>query len=258
MTTETRLSITKAAPSAEQAGHPYADRFVRTSLNYRMRALGIPAKMCSRCLRIQSLSSFSKYTQASDGLYANCRTCKSEIHALKQATDPEYRRKAAERTRNYYAEHTEERKAYSVRHRSEVRSRNVARNANRVPDPDALKRCAGRCNELLPETSFRLDRGRPDGLRSRCKACTGDAARPLCWDTHGDPTGQTCYLCMTPIAGPREAQADHLLPVSRGGSEDPANLRWTHSPCNASRNDRLLTAEEWARIDHLNQNGDLR
>lgn len=36
--------------------------------------------------------------------------------------------------------------------------------------------------------------------------------------------------------------ADHLVPRSRGGSDELENLRPAHRACNAGRRDRLLTA----------------
>lgn len=251
--TRTRRLISPAAFSPPNATlHPYGDRTARTALNRRLQGRGVPAKACSRCLVIQSCTAFEAFRSASDGLRSYCRSCKGAEHAKKQAADADYRRRANDRTRAYYAENAEQRKAYSKLHKKTRRAANQAKHADRVQDPNATKRCTGRCGELLPETSFRLDRGQPDGLRTRCRDCATGAARLICWQTHGAPEGQVCYLCMALIESASDAQADHLLPQSTGGPDEPGNLRWTHAECNASRSARPLTPDEWRRIDFLN------
>lgn len=59
--------------------------------------------------------------------------------------------------------------------------------------------------------------------------------------------GWTCWLCNEPIR--RDVQAphplshsvDHLVPQSRGGRHEAANLRAAHLLCNALRSDRCVT-----------------
>lgn len=49
--------------------------------------------------------------------------------------------------------------------------------------------------------------------------------------------GRTCHLCGTPGA----TTADHLIPRSKGGTDDvEANLRPAHHSCNSVRGDRDL------------------
>lgn len=52
--------------------------------------------------------------------------------------------------------------------------------------------------------------------------------------------GRVCHLCRQPGA----TTADHLIPRSKGGSDDvETNLRPAHAGCNSIRRDRSL--EEW-------------
>lgn len=75
----------------------------------------------------------------------------------------------------------------------------------------------------------------------------GRAARVLRRLT-AETYGTTCHICGEPIdlavAGPdpRAFTADHLVPRSRGGSDDLANLRPAHLGCNSSRGTTPLTA----------------
>ena len=38
--------------------------------------------------------------------------------------------------------------------------------------------------------------------------------------------------------GPRAGSVDHLVPVSKGGTDDPSNLRWACRTCNCARGNR--------------------
>lgn len=54
----------------------------------------------------------------------------------------------------------------------------------------------------------------------------------------------TCWLCHSPVSRtaaaphPRSATVDHVVPVSKGGSNDAGNLRCAHWSCNVTRNNR--------------------
>ncbi len=62
--------------------------------------------------------------------------------------------------------------------------------------------------------------------------------------------GWTCHLCGDSIdrerhyqgwINPEGASVDHVVPLSRGGSNDPANLKAAHWSCNVRRGNRLMT-----------------
>lgn len=46
-----------------------------------------------------------------------------------------------------------------------------------------------------------------------------------------------CHLCGKPV-NPDYYDVDHVLPRSKGGTEDPQNLRLSHPFCNRSKQDR--------------------
>jgi len=56
-----------------------------------------------------------------------------------------------------------------------------------------------------------------------------------------------CYYCHEHVG--RKYHVDHVIPVSRGGSNDPSNLVIACHSCNESKNDRL--PHEWARGGRL-------
>lgn len=48
------------------------------------------------------------------------------------------------------------------------------------------------------------------------------------------PKGGICWLCGLPGADTR----DHVRPISKGGTNDPSNLRPAHRACNSRRGNR--------------------
>jgi len=224
--------------------HSLANRETRTAINYALSARGIPLKVCSQCLALKSLVDFEKFTSASDGLRSFCRACRTADRARRYFGDPEYRAKHNARAVQWS-------KANPDRVRELASARGAARrvaNASKVPDPSVMKRCGGRCGQLLPETAFRFDRGTRDGLRPTCRNCTADCRR-RCRKAHGTPEGQTCYLCGEAILTASGAWVDHVVPRSKGGGDEPENLRWTHGGCNGARHNKPLTAEQMQRLE---------
>jgi len=127
--------------------------------------------------------------------------------------------------------------------------------------PDLLRQCT-KCGERKPLTAYytRQMRGRPY-IRAHCKLChravppththfinavrslrrrgvTGMSI-PALRKVIGEPWDAPCYVCGD-LIGPRKASLDHVYPVSRGGTHEPSNLRWTHRSCNQIKTDRTL------------------
>ena len=60
--------------------------------------------------------------------------------------------------------------------------------------------------------------------------------------------GRTCHLCGMYIRG--QVSVDHIIPRSKGGTDDIANLRPAHPRCNSRRGNRdipkpLQTTVSW-------------
>jgi 5-methylcytosine-specific restriction endonuclease McrA len=50
----------------------------------------------------------------------------------------------------------------------------------------------------------------------------------------------TCGICGRLVIDARTAHIDHIVPLSKGGTDRLLNLRVTHAACNMSRGDRPL------------------
>lgn len=117
------------------------------------------------------------------------------------------------------------------------------------------------CGQYLPIMEFGVNLKNLDGLMSKCRKCSRHEVQRECiqrrrarkleatvetftraeliryWiDNSIDP--DICIYC----GGPHEHD-DHVIPLSRGGTHERANLMPACASCNCSKGDKLL--EEW-------------
>lgn len=110
--------------------------------------------------------------------------------------------------------------------------------------PDGLKACRYQPAHQgpLPLAEFFVSASRPDGLSERCRACTGRSYRRRAlahWRASG--IALECTYCQGPFE-----HVDHIIPTSRGGTDDLSNLTPACTSCNTSKGDRL--PEEWLAL----------
>lgn len=63
-----------------------------------------------------------------------------------------------------------------------------------------------------------------------------------CYLTHVCPSRHFCLqcaLCRNPITDLKEAELDHRVPLSKGGSDDPSNLQLAHRACNRTKGAKM-------------------
>lgn len=136
------------------------------------------------------------------------------------------KRKAA--NREYHAENREERNAQS---RLRARTHREEANATLI-----------RWRKKNPERQNMLGRIANYLRRARIHAAPGYAT-PDQIAARVEFFGRRCAYC----GGPFE-HVDHVIPISRGGSNWPANLRPACQPCNRSKWNKLLS--EWEGPPH--------
>ena len=54
-----------------------------------------------------------------------------------------------------------------------------------------------------------------------------------------DRDGLVCRLCGDDVPAVADVDIDHIVPVTRGGSDHPSNLQVTHASCNRRKGNRL-------------------
>lgn len=99
--------------------------------------------------------------------------------------------------------------------------------------------------DLICRDLWRLEHPHPADLDPSLKRPALRPRRKQGYQKHAaavfERDGWTCWLCGQPIPqdarvpDPRAATLDHLVPRSRGGDDDPANLGAAHFVCNVRR-----------------------
>lgn len=175
-------------------------------------------KACSTCKEKKPSDDFHKHSAMPSGLSFECRSCAKARLDDKIRANPDF-------YRNDYAKHRD-------RHR---RSRKEYRNRHR-------ERCINRCREWRAENpekhlaSVHARRARTlnaegahtakdvrrirEAQRNKCATCCADL----------DKTG--CHV-------------DHIVPLSKGGSNWPSNLQMLCPPCNLRKSAK--DPQEWAQ-----------
>lgn len=239
-----------------------SDSKTRLRVNKALKKLG--AKCCNRCQTIKSLSQFG--ASARDGVKSECHLCmavrKSDAgyktrereRIAGKRKDPKFRGRERLRERTYRASRRTDPEI--LRKEAAYQAERQATNTSRpldIGDAHISKRCTpvsnGGCGRLLTRGDFYRYRRSNDQRQSRCKKCDVDRRyRAECRDAHGLPENAVCHLCGLDGMTEGNAHADHLIPRSRGGSDDASNLRWAHAACNISRGNKPLTSIQLSRI----------
>jgi 5-methylcytosine-specific restriction endonuclease McrA len=190
------------------------------------------SKACKRCLQIKAPVLFKKEKRAASGLAAICLSChsnqvreytknnKDKVKALRKKRydkDPQTR---IARSQKWANENPVKRKqieaTYRANHRKETQARSEAWRLKNLHKPREYK--LRRRARIQSNGQFLI-------LPKEIKRLYESA----------------CFYCQ----GQQRIEADHLIPVSKGGRHSVGNLvpacRW----CNASKGNRLLS--DWKR-----------
>jgi 5-methylcytosine-specific restriction endonuclease McrA len=198
-------------------------------------------RKCTKCQQIKpATSEYFDYRDAKCGtLHAECKPCKAERWQKHLQENPQYwhnwYQERAEHVkasvREYYQEHTGERIAYRKKYYLEHRE------------------------ECLAKVSIykRTHRGAYTALQHKRNAMKNGVP-----GTHTDKDIQDqykrqkgkCYYCSCKLGKQRgDYTVDHVIPISRGGSNAPSNLVITCPSCNFSKHNKL--PHEWPQGGRL-------
>ena len=210
---------------------------------YFDEALGAWVKKCPRCNVVKPLERFKMAHGTRTGACLECHNAEgrqrhaANLEQSRAAKRESVRRwssknkeKAREKSRRAYAKHRERYLAY---HRTEER-RTQAREYQR-----------GYQARLTPEQKEAIrERQRP--VKAECaarrraqkqKTAVARIRRKTIWERDD----YTCYLWCGRRLTPGEITLDHVIPLSRGGTHTPDNLRVACGPCNSRKGTRLLS-----------------
>lgn len=167
----------------------------------------LTTKQCTLCKRDLPHASFWRDKDSRDGLGRRCKECHG---ALNRDWERRHRKeRAAKQRQRISANREKERRRYKQvyerrKHTPEYRARMRLRSVCR------RARRQGHPPGSMLHTKYRQQRGK-------------------------------CYWCKAPLGD--VYHVDHVIPLSRGGTNDLSNLVLACPPCNLSKNDRL--PHEW-------------
>jgi len=186
----------------------------------------VPAsKRCPRCTATKASTEFHRRSRSKDGLAPWCRACVSDYDRARYNANPEA---AVERARLWQEANRQSKAAISRRWAAEHPE--IARNAVR------------RWNAANPDRVRKIKRDAQQRRRAR-----QEGARREEWTTSEilERDGWQCQIpiCRCPVDRSIDPAAeyawrgtvDHIVPISRGGDDTPANLRAAHQTCNSAK-----------------------
>jgi len=202
-------------------------------------------KQCSKCEQFFPATPefFDRTKLQKSGLYPSCKVCGKvyyESHKeqrriydkQRQPQKTEYARQYRQTEKNkayrreyavqYHQEHPEQKKRYYERHSEEI---NVQRRQHRKDYPDLY---AG------------IDRAHKHKRRAQKRASQG-AYTPQQLQEQMHRQKSKCYYCKMKLG--MIYHADHVVPLSRGGSNDISNIVIACPTCNMRKHARL--PHEW-------------
>ena len=179
------------------------------------------SKVCSKCKKRKSASSFNRSRRGKLGLHSYCRACdaenkrewylKNKEHALQKTK--EWQERNPERFSENQRKHKEK---YKERY-SEYHKAWAAENRDK---------CRLKKHKYYAQLKRQLGEVSPDAVKSLFKEQAGK-----------------CLYCNREL---QEYHLEHKVPISRGGLHDDKNLCLSCPTCNLRKKDK--TAEEFQRI----------
>ena len=185
-------------------------------------------KVCTKCGEDKPLSEYGKRKDSKDGHRNDCKVCRS---AEKKAYYEASREKVAAANKAYYEANREKLKAESRAYRE----------ANR--DEIAAWKKAYHAEKWANDPEYRA---RLAAASTRRKRLLKNAKQePYIREDIFERDNWTCGLCDEPIdpelkyPESESASIDHIVPISHGGDDIPANVQAAHLSCNISKGNRV-------------------
>lgn len=200
-------------------------------------------KTCMKCNESKTLDCFGKLTKSKDGLRSECKECRKQYYL-----DNSEKEKA--RTMRWYLDNPERKKASDRKYRLDNPEKANARSKKYALDnPEKVKAAKRKYRLANPEKTAdrrkKWDLDNREQARSRCQV---RRARKLANGVFKISVTELIKLYASPCfyCGSKDLiEADHVIPISRGGRHSIGNLVPACRSCNGSKGKKLLV--EWKK-----------
>lgn len=214
--------------------------------------MDIVLKCCTKCKQKKPATSeyFHKHPRGVNGLHPVCKDCRSTAKPPKPPEDtrqcaickerfpatPEYFYPQKEKPGGirYYCRKCSSKKASGYRN-ADLEKNHQQQKALREKHHEYQINRLLKYRQSYPEKYLAYNRNRA----ARKKAVAGKHTPQQIQEQY-ERQGKKCYYCHKKLI---KFHVDHVVPISRGGSNDPDNLVITCAFCNQSKHDRL--PHEW-------------
>lgn len=190
-------------------------------------------KRCPKCGEIKPLTEYHRDATHKDGSGSRCKVCDA---ARRRAYHEAHREEDSARGRAYHEAHKEEAnawsRAYYEAHKKEIAARQAAYREIHKKEIAARDRAYRKTPQgrAVNNAVHARRRGNP-GLQ----ALTADMIQEVTEASDG-----ICPYCGETF---EDGHIDHIIPVSKGGTNDRENLVYCCAHCNLSKRDKDL--EDW-------------
>lgn len=214
-------------------------------------------KVCKVCTQTfpRTAEYFHRHPKTRDGFQPKCKACAAAYAA-------EYRAKHVSRlsasSRVYYASHHTEirqsQKSYYVENRDAIRAHQKALRESTGVLGQQQRRLYDRRYRLLNDDRLRQQkhayyqrnrlafRSWSQAYKARRRAAPGHHTEADVKQQYATQAGK-CYWCDKPLGS---FERDHVVPLTRGGTNWPENIVVACPTCNRSKGNRL--PEDWLQI----------
>jgi 5-methylcytosine-specific restriction endonuclease McrA len=203
-------------------------------------------KACYICARELPATSefFTRDKTREDGLHPYCKTCRNEKRSKERHSNPNAQEKDRERARQWFYENRERARAKTKELYHANREERIKQTRQwREQNPERYR--ANNANRYPKYYTEHREEYRAwvRNRRARQRQAPGKHTPADIEHLYDQQQGK-CAYCQCSLQN--GYHVDHIVPLARGGSNDPSNLALACASCNKSKGDRLLS--EWNPI----------
>lgn len=191
---------------------------------------GTLLKSCTACRLPKPSTQFYKDRRASDGLHSCCKPCHLKRTGRYKRTDKGRHIERASRMKHYRL-HRE--KDIAITRRWQERHPEKVRETNRRRQGTAKRIASNRAFFQRNPHVIEVYSSRRRSLKIKA---AGHHTREQ-WLARVEVYGWLCWMCQKPLIKKTLTQ-DHVMPLSKGGSNWSSNLRPACKSCNSRKHDR--------------------